>query len=78
MDNVGQFAHNSPEDNLCVLCSDHLDLLNHLFFVCLVAQILWREAPWPIIITNIPYHTTAKWLRFILKSGLLLPLPSDQ
>lgn len=39
---------------------------------------MWREAPWPLIITNILFTTTADWVRFILKPGQLLSLPFDQ
>lgn len=69
MANVGRFIHRPLEDNFSVFYSQHLETITHIFFECPVAQILWREAPWPIIITNVPNYSTADWVRLILKSS---------
>lgn len=43
-----------------------------------MAQIAWREAPWPLVMTNFPSLGIAEWMCIMLKPAQLLNLPFDQ
>lgn len=52
---MDRFSNRPEEESYCVFCHQHVESLIHIFFECPVAQIMWREAPWPIITSQIPF-----------------------
>lgn len=50
----------------CVLCGAEMESTYHLFLVCPVSRIIWRESPWPMDITVFSEAPLIDWIRLII------------
>jgi hypothetical protein len=61
----------------CPLCKSGEDSLQHLFFQCAFARIIWCHSPWPIDYAALIFGTLLDWIKVILSPGLTLHIPKD-
>lgn len=61
--------------SLCSFCHAQVEHMNHLFLECIISRIIWREAPWPIMIDRFANLPITSWLSVILDPSVIaIPL----
>jgi len=50
----------------CPLCKSALDSLQHLFFNCTFAQVVWHNSPWPLDSTALNFYNMVDWVKLII------------
>lgn len=68
-----------PSNSLqvCPLCKAAEDSLQHLFFNCSFARIIWRNSFWPLDSTTLNFSNMVDWINIIITHGPLLGIPSE-
>jgi hypothetical protein len=63
-------------DLSCLLCKVADDSLQHLFFECIFAHVVWCHFFWPLDSTLFHFSTMSDWIQLIifLSSSLGIPL----
>jgi hypothetical protein len=51
--------------------------LQHLFFNCSFARIIWRNSPWPLDSAALNFSNTIDWVKLIISPALLGIPPID-
>lgn len=67
--------HLDPEYALCSLCHMEMESLEHLFFTCLIARVIWRESPWPSNTMVLGDLSNVDWVKIILDPAPYLGIP---
>ena len=62
-------------DISCPLCKVADDSLQHLFFECIYARVVWRHSFWPLDSKLLNFSTMSDWIQFIISSGNSLGIP---
>jgi hypothetical protein len=52
----------------CPLCKIADDSLQHLFFGCIFARIVWRHSFWPLDSTKFNFSSMVDWIKLIISS----------
>ncbi|XP_059434035.1 uncharacterized protein LOC132167148 [Corylus avellana] len=61
----------------CPLCKVLEDSLQHLFFNCSFARIIWRSSSWPLDSTALNFSNMRDWINLILYPGAMLGIPIE-
>jgi hypothetical protein len=71
---LGQLFNVNP-DFPCPLCKLADDSLQHLFFGCIFAKIVWRHSFWPLDSTQFNFSSMVDWIKLIISLFNSLGIP---
>jgi hypothetical protein len=68
----------SPDiDVVCPLCKDGEDSIQHLFFKCRFARVIWRNSFWPMDLLAFNFTNMLDWIKVIISHGATLKIPKE-
>jgi hypothetical protein len=62
-------------DSSCPLCKLATDSLQHLFFECFFARVVWRHSFWPLDSTALHFDFMSDWVSSIISPGSSIGIP---
>jgi hypothetical protein len=57
--------------DICPLCKSGEDSLQHLFFNCIFARVIWRNSFWPLDSTALNFSDMMDWIKLIINPAPL-------
>jgi hypothetical protein len=62
---------------VCPMYKSGEDSIQHLFFKCIFARVIWHHSFWPIDSMNFNFTNMLDWIKVILSPGLTLKIPKE-
>jgi hypothetical protein len=62
---------------VCPLCKGGEDSIQHLFFKCIFARVIWRHSFWPIDSLSFNFTNMLDWIKVIISPGATLKIPKE-
>ena len=73
---LGHLFNVNP-DFSCPLCMLANDSLQHLFFECIFARVVWRHSFWPLDSTKFNFSSMVDWIKLIISPTNTLGIPLE-
>jgi hypothetical protein len=61
----------------CPLCKDGEDSIQHLFFKCRFARVIWRNSFWPMDLLAFNFTNMLDWIKVIISPGATPKIPKE-